>query len=395
MYGGFYTRQEQEDALTSRIDNPNRVGSGFINFGAMERQQTPAANWQTGNLIGGGAAAATPSQVSDIWNSTPGPPPPPQPQVQQQQMRLPPQVPQQQQMSVQQQLAQQPFAPPAMQPNVSSACALFQSLGIDSTAPQQLRKEPTFPGAPFGGMNDVSAMSAAAQQQPPPGPPSQSLMNLLQTPAPTANQLSAAFQQLPPQQACAARAQAAFSNPIPAAPQCQALHNGVHSAAFSAGAFAAPPPPPMVQQQPPAGAAHGGMPPPRTVIPNSASDYAVAAVNYKPPPQPRVAASMGVSSISRKPEASTKTSAPPPPKEEWECPRCTFLNNSALRECEMCGFARPGAHSARESNADDEGWRTASSTTVRKAAPVPSSDSTGKSKTQNKNEKRRAKKRGD
>ena len=27
---------------------------------------------------------------------------------------------------------------------------------------------------------------------------------------------------------------------------------------------------------------------------------------------------------------------------EWECSRCTFLNNAALWECEMCGSERPG-----------------------------------------------------
>jgi len=121
-----------------------------------------------------------------------------------------------------------------------------------------------------------------------------------------------------------------------------------------------------------------------------------AAVNYKPPPQPRVASAMVASSVSRKPESTSKsTPQQTVPKEEWECPRCTFLNNSALRECEMCGFARPGAVSSRDHPAgDDDGWRTAN-TTARKSAPLPSSDTSGKSKTQNKNEKRRAKKRGD
>ncbi|WP_274961606.1 hypothetical protein [Thioclava electrotropha] len=58
MYGGFYTRQEQEDANASRLEhNPNRVGTGhagFINFGPQTRSVQPAANWQTSGLIGGG-----------------------------------------------------------------------------------------------------------------------------------------------------------------------------------------------------------------------------------------------------------------------------------------------------------------------------------------------------
>ena len=48
-YGGFYTRQEEQDALASRIEpNPNRVGSGFINFGEQVRQQQPAAKCVAG-----------------------------------------------------------------------------------------------------------------------------------------------------------------------------------------------------------------------------------------------------------------------------------------------------------------------------------------------------------
>ena len=121
-YGGFYTRQEEQDALASRIEpNPNRVGSGFINFGEQVRQQQPAANWQTGNLMGGGGGGrgnSTPAGVSEIWNSTPSAPP-----VQQQ-----PRAPQVQQPQ------HQAFAapPPAAGASVPSVGNLFQSLGLDA-----------------------------------------------------------------------------------------------------------------------------------------------------------------------------------------------------------------------------------------------------------------------
>lgn len=85
-------------------------------------------------------------------------------------------------------------------------------------------------------------------------------------------------------------------------------------------------------------------------------------------------------------------------KEEWECPRCTFLNNQALRECEMCGFERPGVKELPlvvMTRNEDDGWQTASSNASRKTAPVQSAALAGKSKTQAKNEKRRAKKRLD
>lgn len=188
MYGGFYTRQEQEDAMAARIENPNRVGSGFINYGAQERQLQPATNWQTGGLVGPSVGSA-PAQVSDIWNSQSAAPP------QQRMPAGPPAVPQ---MQMQQQLAQQTYA--ATQPvpqNVANMGALFQSLGIDN--PPQTTPQVAFPGvggsAPFiPGLNDVnvSVMSAAAVQPPP--PQAQSLMSLLQTPsAVSSTQLNAAF----------------------------------------------------------------------------------------------------------------------------------------------------------------------------------------------------------
>ena len=69
-YNGFYTRQEQEDALATQITNPNRVGSGFIDLGPQQRfAQGPAANWQTSTLLGGGGGGSAPQQVAEIWNA--------------------------------------------------------------------------------------------------------------------------------------------------------------------------------------------------------------------------------------------------------------------------------------------------------------------------------------
>ena len=69
-YNGFYTRQEQEDALATQITNPNRVGSGFINLGPQQRfAQNTAGNWQTSTLLGGGGGGSAPQQVAQIWNA--------------------------------------------------------------------------------------------------------------------------------------------------------------------------------------------------------------------------------------------------------------------------------------------------------------------------------------
>lgn len=410
-YDGYFTRQEQQDALASRIEpNPNRVGSGFINFGEQVRQQQPTANWQMGSGGGGGGRAnATPAGVSEIWNSAPSAP------VQQ------PRAPHVQQPQ------QQAFAPPppAAGASVPSVGNLFQSLGLDAApaAPQRSAPQQQFGSAAVGASNapfDVNAMSAAAMQQsfnpgsalqqPPPAAPgagtTQSLMSLLQTPtssAPPAQPLGS-YNPLCngsiPQQggACASRAQAAFGNSIGAAPQCQLPPNG-HSNAFAGGTFAGGCGSSVPNQQ----AARPVQQAPRGP-PQSQSDYAAAAVQYKAPAAPRGAAVTTTVSVSRKPEASKPSPAAAAPKDEWECPRCTFLNNTMLRECEMCGFEKAGkqqVESPAQPEAEDDGWQTASSrqnaaaAKAAAAAAAPNAAANNKSKAQAKNEKRRAKKRGD
>ena len=67
----FYTQQERDDAYASRLEaNPNRVGSGFVNYGPQVRNQQPAANWQTASCLGQGPA--TPAQVSQTLVPDPG-----------------------------------------------------------------------------------------------------------------------------------------------------------------------------------------------------------------------------------------------------------------------------------------------------------------------------------
>lgn len=415
-YNGFYTRQEQDDVLATRIDNPNRVGSGFINFGAMERTNQPAANWQTASLVGGGPNPVAPAMVSDIWAAAPAP----QAAPVHQQPRLPPQPTPQ--MVVQPQLSVQPFAaPPGQQRDVAS---IFQSLQLDAVPPsQQITSQQPFMGA--GGASasacayGVLGMSAAAAQQaygmngglqqPQPPPPSapqqqqtQTLMNLLQAQAPgSAPSLAPVYGGLgngtmSQAGSCATRMQAAFSNTAPPAPQCQLQNGCSHASAFASGAFA----PSASRQQVPRVA--------QPAVPkslSSAADYAVAAQVYKAPPATRVtAATVPSASVARKPEASSKAqSGPVAAKEEWDCPRCTFSNNSLVFECEMCGFERPGKAAdiqptPRSAGHEDDGWKPAAvSSSARKSAPVPNSAAaaSGKSKAQSKNEKRRSKKRGD
>lgn len=335
----------------------------------------------------------------------------------------------------------QPFAAPSGAPKDVSA--IFQSLGIDTNAappPQARGGGGGFPGStsvpltgfPSGLNNPVGAMSAAAVQQPflngglggVPGVPSaglgqqpplgqqpqpaagsaqppsaQSLMSLLQQPSAAPALNTSAFAPLGngsvPQAACGSRAQAAFSNPGPAAPQCQLPQNGVMSAgnAFAPNHAFAPP----AARGPPAGMA--GQParpaPPKTL--STASDYASAAVNYKAPPTRTAAAT---TSISRKPEMQAKSSASTASparaaEKEWECPRCTFLNNAALWECEMCGFERAGKAEPPAEQGENDGWVTASKTPNKSVPQSTSAPQSGKSKAQSKNEKRRAKKRGE
>ena len=429
MYGGFYTRQEQEDANASRLEhNPNRVGTGhagFINFGPQTRSVQPAANWQTSGLIGGGgtSAGAAPAQMSQIWNTPAAPPGVPQ------QPRAPPPA-----------AGRGGGMPPgvSMPPGVggprpaafpgaadagkmpdSNMSALFAQLGIDSAAAAPPVSNPFAGGVggagAYGGLNNVGAMGGSGVEpnflngvSQPTGGASQAqaaqLMSLLQTPTGVGGgAMGNAFAMgngVPPS---AGRGQAFNPGVPPSVPQLP-MNGGSHAAAFAPqnayggggrpGAGGAPPRP------------GGPSAPPRNL--SSTADYAAAAQSWKPPTGTAKAAA---TSISRKPEtqkASAATTAAAAPQADWECSRCTFLNNAALWECEMCGSERPGKQAqpavaaaaaaipGRAPAAQDDGWQTAGNA-VRKAAPSASAEAAAnaKSKAQAKNEKRRAKKRGD
>lgn len=386
-YGGFYTRQEQEDALAARIDNPNRIGSGFINLGPQERNVQPATNWQTASLLGGPPAA--PPMVSDIWASSTPPPPPSQ--------RLPTQQPQPQAPPFPP--GGQPFsAPTPTQAPPRDVSALFGSLSLDATAkppqiPQQNMPPPHIPPPQYMGGAGASGYAGLGVTPPFMGaggagaPPQPSLMTLLaqQPPAPPPS-APVGYGPLgngavpPAHRMGYPPAQLPLSAPL-------ASHSGFPSAStFPPSSSNRGPPPPRA-------------PPPVGKTLQSAADYAAAAVSYKPPPPP--SRERGVA-LGRKPELSKSEGSPAPPAEkEWECPRCTFLNNNSLYECEMCAFERPGkaavlGPSGARGGSEEEVWKSAGGGAARKAAPVAGAvAASGKSKAQSKNEKRRAKKRGD
>jgi len=430
-YGGYHTRQEQEDVMAAQITNPNRVGSGFIDLGPMQRipQANAAANWQTQSLLGGGSAA--PPQLADIWGKEQAVPQPP-PGMPQMALRPPVNRSQQMQPQLGGANAFAPAAPASVPASVGGINGMFNSFSIDpatqaralasqkaqhqgqqqahaqaqaaaaQAAAQQARSftamQPSLQ-QPF--LNGGTAAPAPPAPQAPPG----SLMSMLNTPPPPppAPSLQApglntsgfaglgngSVPAVPP-----SRVQAAFNQPpVPAASSFGAVPN-----AFGAAPSCRPAPP----TQPVA---------PKTL--SSAADYGAAAAAWKPP---TMTSTVSTASVARKPEAATTgsartlaggTTARPEAAAEWECRRCTFLNNGALWECEMCGFERPGkeagggaagtvsaASTPRANHEEDGGWKPAGRVERKPQGggqPMPSAP--GKSKAQAKNEKRRAKKR--
>ena len=406
-YGGFYSKQEQEDVLTTQITNPNRVGSGFINLGPQQRfAPAQSTNWQAS-----GGPPPPPTGLADIWNAPAGPPKaPPPPQA-----RPPAQA-----FGSQASHGSSGFGGQAAPPQ--GVNELFNQFGIDPNqqaraaaqaqafvpqnpvpppmtmppAPASVAQQPFLNGgaghgvaAPQPGSSLMSMLGGAAQPPPPNLNPGFANLNGVSAQGPNPAQV---FKNIPN----------VSSGPPMGRPSPGQGHLP-HQAPGHGGGFinnAAPPnsyrgaPPPAA---PPA--------PPKTLA--SAADYQAAAASYKPPPG-RGNASGVAQSISRKAESHESAAATPrgtpraqePRIEEWECRRCTFLNNGSLWECEMCGFERPGKSeqqaaavaAQRSARSEDSGWQTASK--ERKPAAAQQAQPTagsGKSKAQKKNEKRRAK----
>lgn len=416
QYGGFYSKQEQEDVMTTQITNPNRVGSGFINLGPQQRYAAPqqAANWQTGPQIGmpGGGA---PQQVAQIWDAPAAPPKAPPPPA-----RPPPQA-----FAGQQGGGAFPGqGPPPPQGGVNE---LFNSFGIDPNqqaraAAQAAAKAPPFVppasmtmppapasvqqpfmngggvGVPQPGPSLMSMLGGAGPAPPPPQGLNPQFSNLANgSMAPPANRMGQGgpFAAMPPVNAMPPQAPQNNAGP----PYGNNYHQGGGNHLGNHNNFRA-----QAQAQAPA-------PPPAPKTLSSAADYAAAAQQYKPPVAARTSSGPTVS-ISRKAESQAVASANAPrgttpraaeQREEWECARCTFLNNGSLWECEMCGGERPGkqehaAAATREVHRPaSEGWQTASKDRKQSgaAAAANASATSGKSKAQSKNEKRRAKKRNE
>ena len=424
----YYTRQEQEDALATQITNPNRVGSGFIDLGPQQRfAQGPAANWQTSSLLG--VAGAAPQQVAEIWNASANTPP----LARSPRLGVAASAPAPASVSVipqsfttaggpQPLLVPQNQAPhndplfnafavdavaasripaaanqvhattPFQQPHSTSAFlspAVINSHGVSQTPRAAARRQPPL----------ACGQSPATSPPPPPPPPGTSLMNMLNSQGPAVHVIDD-------------QSYTSVKNmPLP-------QPGGTHTFAAQHQQYANVHVPPsaccsrkQARQVPTAALA-----PAKTL--QSAADYAAAAQQYRPPVPPAAprggAHNASAASVSRKAETTSSNDiqrfgaatqgvstggsvAVAERSQEWECLRCTFLNNGSLWECEMCCFERPGkpepqvAIAANRTATHDAVWQTS-----RQRRPnTAQSNASAKSKAQTKNEKRRAKKRAD
>ena len=176
------------------------------------------------------------------------------------------------------------------------------------------------------------AAAAGASQAAPPGANLMSMLNTVPAPA-VAPQAGGAVRAQWGRAAARQRAADAGLRPDPAGAHRQAQLQ------------------PDQRQRPRLAPAAPPAPPPQKK-PQTITDYAAAARDYRAPTAPKSASAAGSQSVSRKAESEGSSTtrraaaAAAAAASEWECSRCTFLNHASLAECEMCGAERPGGKPA-------------------------------------------------
>lgn len=435
----FYTRQEQVDAQTTRLDNPNVVGSGYINFGAMERlpaSEALASNWQFAAgqaeaqpLPGAGAFGMPLVGAGAEW-AVPAVP---------RAMPLPPSAADRssnwrdRNRFAAEAAALDAFATPAqgLDPTfgsglVGSAAQLGMGLGMGM-------------GQPLG---QAAALGAHMQALSLGGGPLASALPMVSAAFPSALTVlpqSAGDALAYPDSAAAAPmgAPGGFLN----AGQCGASYGAqpmAHGASSAAGAYPAARHPSDPYHQPflpatavnglgavpssaalrppmPAEARRGGgyggvagagghaslaahaatAPAPSHAYaepsaagakkPLTQEDYAAAAKAWKPPK----ASTVLVTPTAAKAEPAKGRAGKAGGPREWGCKRCSFINDGHARFCEMCQHDRIGG--GEPDHGHDDGWKSTAAKGS-SGASQPEQHGPAKSRASAKNEKRRAKK---
>lgn len=433
----FYTRQEQIDAqTTARHDNVNMVGSGFINFGAMERlpaSEALASNWQFAGgaagaqqpLVGAGAFGLPLASGGAEWAVPPVPRAAPVP---------PSAADRSSNWRDRNRFAADPnagtldsFAAPSqgLDPAYNSGLVgggqMGMGLGLGQPLGQSAPLNAHMQALSLGGGAPVmSAMPIASAAFP-------SALTVL--PQSSADAMPGCYMGVPaaPLGGCGASyggpvgaADSALSSAMSALPAPRHLSELYHQPfvqAPVANGLGGVPPGAALRPQVPAdarrgggyggaAAAAGGMPPkaspaaqaakvpaahayaqpsaPEPKKPLTQEDYAAAARAWKPPKASTVLVTPSASKVEAAAKGQASKQSGP---KEWSCKHCSFINDGHERFCEMCKFDRVGGDAT---HGHDDGW----STGARAAKGSGPSEQQGppKSRAQAKNEKRRAKK---
>ncbi|KAG8468020.1 hypothetical protein KFE25_007072 [Diacronema lutheri] len=440
---GYYMRQEQVDAQTTRVDNPNVVGSGYINFGAMERlpaSEALASNWQFAAgaadepqvpLAGAGAFGLPLVSAGAEWAAPTVP-------------RAAPAPPSAADRSSNWRDRGRAFgnehgAPSldAFAPPVSGHEQAFGAPGLLSTAGSMGidLNQPVSHTAPLS--THMHGLSLGA-------PPLASAMPIVSSAFPSA--LTVLPQSMPPSAVGACYLGASPAVPLGAlggflsAGQCGAscgasAHLSAADAAMAADPYSLPPyapamaanglgamassvaasqrtPMPADARRPAAyggaasvtagaqaprallgeqaakaalGASYVAAQPPLAELkkPLTQEDYAAAAKAWKPPKPSTVLVSPTMSKAAPAAGQQPKASGP----KEWACKRCSLINDGRARFCEICNYDHVGGDAE---HGHDDGWK---STAPRgSGSGAPEQQGPLKSRASAKNEKRRAKK---